>query len=132
MVLPAQILQVAVIGAGLSGLRAATELHNEGLSYVVLEAMNRVGGKTLSVSASSNSSALVELGAAWINDSNQSEIYSLADEFGFDLIKQRAEGSSLFQDAAGTVSQIAFGLPADVRFETTRKPPKGMSTANRR
>ncbi|KAM3523537.1 hypothetical protein NHJ13051_005043 [Beauveria bassiana] len=48
MVSPAPFVNVIVVGAGLSGLRAATEIHDAGLSYVVLEAMDRVDGKTLS------------------------------------------------------------------------------------
>ena len=39
---------VAIIGAGLSGLNAALELEKYGLKTVVLEANNRVGGKLLS------------------------------------------------------------------------------------
>ncbi|KAJ6780314.1 hypothetical protein PWT90_09910 [Aphanocladium album] len=114
MVLPSSILDVVIVGAGLSGLRAATAVGDAQLSYVVLEAMDRVGGKTLSLSSSKNSSGVVDLGAAWINDSSQSEMYGLAKEFGFDLIPQRAEGNSLFQDSTGSVSQIRFGLPANL------------------
>ncbi|KAF4467255.1 Amine oxidase [Fusarium albosuccineum] len=82
-------VDVVVVGAGLSGLRAATQLHLAGLSYAVLEATDRVGGKTLSNPASSNVTGLVDMGAAWINDSNQSEMFALAEEFDFDLIVQR-------------------------------------------
>ena len=39
---------VAIIGAGLSGLNAALELEKYGLKTIVLEANNRVGGKLLS------------------------------------------------------------------------------------
>ena len=37
---------VVVIGAGLAGLRAATLLQGQGLDVHVLEARDRVGGKT--------------------------------------------------------------------------------------
>lgn len=90
--------QIIIVGAGLSGLRAATEVHNAGLSYLVLEAMNRVGGKTLSLPTPPNNTATVDLGAAWINDSNQSEMFALAKEFGFQLVKQRTEGKALGSD----------------------------------
>ncbi|KAM0744556.1 hypothetical protein ACQRIT_001045 [Beauveria bassiana] len=117
MVLPAQFVNVIVVGAGLSGLRAATEIHDAGLSYVVLEAMDRVGGKTLSVQASSNGTAVVDLGAAWINDSNQSEMYAMAKEFGFDLVVQRTEGLSISQDDKGQMSLIPYGMPANLTSE---------------
>lgn len=42
-------VDVVVVGAGCCGLSAALELHRRGLSVVVLEARDRVGGKTDSV-----------------------------------------------------------------------------------
>ena len=40
---------VAIIGAGLSGLHAATILEKQGMKVVVLEARNRVGGRVLTL-----------------------------------------------------------------------------------
>ena len=37
---------VVVIGTGLSGLEAARNIHKSGLSVLVLEAKDRIGGKT--------------------------------------------------------------------------------------
>ncbi|KAM6510375.1 hypothetical protein FSOLCH5_010815 [Fusarium solani] len=109
MVNPSNIVQVVVVGAGLSGLRAATEVHRAGLSYVVLEARDQVGGKTLSVPTNDQGTNPVDMGAAWINNSTQMEMFALAQEFGFDLIEQRSEGNSIYQGPGGDVSTIPYG-----------------------
>ena len=60
--LPAEV-DVAVVGAGLSGLTAARELTAAGLSVVVLEARERVGGRLLGVRVGDG--AVVDLGGEY-------------------------------------------------------------------
>ena len=64
---------VVIIGAGLSGLRAASRLDNAGASVMVLEARSRVGGRTLSQEAAG---ARVDLGAQWTGPT-QSRVHAL-------------------------------------------------------
>ncbi|WYZ43637.1 hypothetical protein EsH8_VII_000073 [Colletotrichum jinshuiense] len=99
---------VVIVGAGLAGLSTAVNLRKSGLSVLVLEAMDRVGGKTLSADASPLGGK-VDLGAAWINDTNQSEMYKLAQQFGFDLIEQRVTGMDLYETAAGNIEAVPYG-----------------------
>ncbi|KAH8422311.1 flavin monoamine oxidase family protein [Aspergillus melleus] len=101
-------VDVVVVGAGLSGLTAATEVQRAGLSCAVLEDMDRVGGKTLSIPASSQG-GLAELGAAWLNDTNQFYMYALARKFGFELEIQRHKGLNLFEDSKGKTHSIEYG-----------------------
>lgn len=109
-------IDVVIVGAGLSGLRAAKEIHNAGLSYAVLEALDRVGGKTLSMPTKDNGKAPVDLGAAWINDSGQAEMYALAQEFGLGLEEQRVEGTSIDQDTLGNITSMPYGMESGVRL----------------
>jgi monoamine oxidase len=57
---------VIVIGAGVSGLAAARTLVSEGLSVIVLEAQNRIGGR-IKTSKDYFGGQTIELGAQWIH-----------------------------------------------------------------
>jgi monoamine oxidase len=74
--------RVVVVGAGLAGLSCAYRLQSAGLDPVVLEARDRVGGRTWSVSLSNGEVA--ELGGEWIH-SDQKSIAGLAADLGVDL-----------------------------------------------
>lgn len=86
------ITQVVVIGAGLSGLQAAFDLQKVGISTIILEARNRIGGKTWS-HPTANNKGFVELGAAWTNDVNQPRVYNLARRLNLKLIEQNIKGN---------------------------------------
>lgn len=79
-----------MVGGGLSGLQAAHDIQRSGLSCIVLEARDRVGGKTWS--RPTKNGGVVDIGAAWINDSNQSKMYALAKRFDLHLIEQLTDG----------------------------------------
>ncbi len=70
---------VAVLGAGLSGLVTARELTRAGRSVVVLEARDRVGGRILDHPL--DSGGVVESGAAFIGPT-QDRLEALARELG--------------------------------------------------
>src|SRR5256885_8853307 len=55
---------VAIVGAGLAGLVAARELHAAGASVAVLEARDRVGGRTLNEPLGDGQ--VVEGGGQWL------------------------------------------------------------------
>ena len=79
---------VIVIGAGLAGLRAATDLRAAGLGVVVIEARDRVGGRVWSHRFSNGQVA--ERGAEFI-DGNHTEVRALAVELGLSLSDRPAE-----------------------------------------
>ncbi|KAJ9608974.1 hypothetical protein H2200_006745 [Cladophialophora chaetospira] len=105
---PVQSVDVVVVGAGLSGLKAAYEVQKAGYSCLVVEARDRVGGKTYSVDPLGENK-YVDLGAAWINDTNQSHIYALAMSLGLDMIVQNTTGHVIQEDIGGQLSSYAYG-----------------------
>lgn len=101
------IVDVIIVGAGLAGLTAAHEIQRAGLKCLILEARDRVGGKTFS--APLEGGGVVDLGAAWINDSNQSRMYELARRFGAELIEQNTTGNCVLQDVDGRCTPFPYG-----------------------
>ena len=77
-----------MIGAGLAGLRAATDLCAAGLDVVVLEARDRVGGRVWSHRFENGQVA--ERGAEFI-DGNHTEVLALAVSLGVSLTERSAE-----------------------------------------
>jgi monoamine oxidase len=88
------VVDVVVVGAGLSGLTAARELDRAGLEVLVLEARDRPGGRT---GVTGVNGVVVDLGGEWI-DAAHTEIRGLAEELGLSLVPsgRRKEGGRWF------------------------------------
>jgi monoamine oxidase len=84
--------RVVVIGAGLSGLSAAKKLADAGVSVLVLEARDRVGGRTLSHETANGEK--LELGAQWIGPT-QDRMFKLVKEMGLSTFPQYYEGKKV-------------------------------------
>lgn len=84
---------VVIVGGGLSGLKAARELVNNGFDPILLEARQRVGGR---VSSGSLEPGLkVDFGAQWITP-GQWRIRRLADQLGVERTPVFETGKALF------------------------------------
>lgn len=105
---------VVIVGAGLAGLQAAISLQGEGVRYLVLEARDRVGGRTLT-SRWSTGGTKAELGAAWINDTNQSRMWTLARDLNLHTFEQNTKGDVVVQDFAGQLVKFPYGEAPKVR-----------------
>ena len=76
--------RVAIVGAGVAGLAAATALRDMGLrDVVVLEARDRIGGRIWTDSIGGG--VPVDLGASWIHGVDGNPIAAIAAEYGMDL-----------------------------------------------
>ena len=83
---------VAIVGAGLAGLTAALDLERAGRTVVVLEARDRVGGRTLN--ADIGDGKVVEMGGQWIGPT-QDHIAALAKDLGVEAFPTYYEGDHL-------------------------------------
>jgi monoamine oxidase len=87
---------VVVVGAGLSGLTAARKLVAAGRSAIVLEARNRVGGRTLNHSLGKGK--VIEVGGQWLGPT-QDHLAALAREVGVRTYKTYNKGNYLFYES---------------------------------
>ncbi|CAM5291909.1 MULTISPECIES: flavin monoamine oxidase family protein [Streptomyces] len=90
---------VIVIGAGASGLAAATALHAAGRDVIVLEARDRTGGRLLSAPTQRPGRAL-DLGATWFW-TGEERVRTLAARNGIDTFGQHLAGDTMLQETTG-------------------------------
>ncbi len=83
---------VVVIGAGPSGMTAAWELKKAGLSVAVLEARDRVGGRTWT---NVIDGATLEIGGQWVSP-DQTALIGLLDELGLKTYDRYRDGESIY------------------------------------
>jgi monoamine oxidase len=86
MSLPSTI-DVAIIGAGAAGLGAAHALKDSGLSAIVLEARDRVGGRGHTILAAPD--VIFDLGCGWLHSADQNTFVKIAEQLDFEVDKTR-------------------------------------------
>jgi monoamine oxidase len=86
MSLPSSV-DVAIIGAGAAGLGAAHALENSGLSVIVLEARNRVGGRAHTILAAPD--IIFDAGCGWLHSADKNSFVEIAKQLNFEIDKTR-------------------------------------------
>jgi len=92
-------VDVIVVGAGLSGLAAGRTLKRAGKSFVILEARDRVGGRTLNHHLGHGK--VVEIGGQWVGPT-QNYVLKTIKQLGLKTFKTYADGNNVYyrHDAA--------------------------------
>jgi monoamine oxidase len=121
--LPSSI-DVAIIGAGAAGLSAAHALQNSGLSVLVLEARDRVGGRAHTITPAPG--IVFDLGCGWLHSANKNRFVGVADQLNFEIDKtlppwrDRAVGNVFPQD-----ERADFIRSLDAFFDRAEQAAKG-------
>lgn len=102
------VFDAIVVGAGISGLRAAQLMGAAGLDVVVLEARDRVGGRLLSVPVGGGE---LDLGATWFW-AGEDRVARLVRELGLAVHEQHLAGDAMYHE--GQQSRRIDGNPIDV------------------
>ncbi|NKB56491.1 MAG: FAD-dependent oxidoreductase [Alphaproteobacteria bacterium] len=86
---------VAVVGAGLSGLACAHLLREAGLNTIVLEAADRVGGRIHSVTHSTTGVYVADLGPTWVWPPYQPSVTAWLKRLNVDTFEQFEDGDGI-------------------------------------
>lgn len=104
---PASSADVIIVGAGFAGLTTATRLRAAGRSVAVLEADDRVGGRT---KPGVIAGEVVDLGGQWVGPT-QTRLLALAKAHGVATYPQYASGLNI-ADFAGHSARYEGEIPA--------------------
>ena len=110
-------VDVAIVGAGLAGLAAARELTRAGASCVVLEARDRVGGRTLREEIGDGK--YVDVGGQWIGPT-QNRLAALVRELGIETFPTHTAGENVIEwrgelrRYTGTIPKLGRHVLADI------------------
>lgn len=100
-------VDVAIVGAGAAGLGAAKALENAGKSFVVLEAMNRSGGRAWT--ESDTFGVPIDWGCHWLHSASINPMRQFADDLGIAYIDHSVpwrvaeNGTLLAEEATGEI-----------------------------
>lgn len=116
------MLNVAIVGGGLSGLALANSLHTHNCDWTLFEARPRLGGRVLSVPRADGGSR-VDLGPSWFWPDIQPRLAALIAQLGLATLEQHDSGTVLclddpdksaapvaFPDAHGGARRLAGGM----------------------
>ena len=87
-----QSVSAVIIGGGFSGIAAAKKLHEAGLSFVVLESRERLGGRVFTKRF--DNGLYLDFGGQWIGPT-QDRMYELCHELGVGYFETYNEGKNI-------------------------------------
>ena len=93
---------VVIVGAGLSGLHAASMLTKQNIECKVLETRSRIGGRVLTSRSDRPELGHFDLGSTWFWPQQESTISNLVKELNVRVFEQYTEGAMLSERVRGT------------------------------
>ena len=115
MSLPSEI-DVAIIGAGAAGLGAANALKGSGLSVIVLEARDRLGGRAWTVQAGPE--VIFDVGCGWLHSADKNPFVAIAGQLNFEIDRSLPPwGERAFGDVFPRAERYEFVKALDAFYE---------------
>lgn len=86
MTFPSEI-DIAIIGAGAAGIAAARTLEGAGLSILILEARDRLGGRAHTITMPGD--IPFDLGCGWLHSADKNAFVAIGEKLGFEIDRTR-------------------------------------------
>jgi monoamine oxidase len=86
---------VAIIGGGAAGIAAARRLAGSGLTTLLLEASQRLGGRAHTVNVAGHA---LDLGCGWLHSADRNPWVDIAEASGFSVERRRSAWNQQYRD----------------------------------
>lgn len=122
------MIDLAIVGAGAAGISAAREARERGLTCVVLEASDSIGGRACTVDWNDNA---LDLGATWLHSADRNPLVPLAEELGVTIDRAPTPWRNQFQDLGYSKDEQAQSWAAlDAFAQRLREGPPEDKASN--
>ena len=89
------MIDLVTVGGGAAGIAAAREAQKRGLNAVILEASNRLGGRTYTVDWDGHA---LDLGATWMHSAGRNPLAALAEQLGIAIDRAPAPWRNQYEN----------------------------------
>lgn len=117
------MIDLAIVGAGAAGIAAAREARARGMTSIILEASDRIGGRAHSVEWQGRA---LDLGATWLHSTSRNPLAHLAEQLGFDIDRAPTPWRKQYQNLGYSEQEQAESWTAMEAFAErlrTNPPP---------
>jgi monoamine oxidase len=122
------VIDLAVVGGGAAGISAAREARKRGLTVIILEATERVGGRVQTIGWETHA---LDLGATWLHSADRNPLSTLADQLGVTVDRAPTAWRNQYKNLGFSEQEQAASWKAMEGFaERLRAGPAGDVAGN--
>jgi monoamine oxidase len=107
------VIDVAIVGGGAAGIAAAREARERGMTSLILEASDRIGGRALTIDWQVHA---LDLGATWLHSADRNPVAALAAQLGITIDRAPTAWRNQYKNLGFTEEEQAQSWAAAEAF----------------